>query len=187
MAESFLRERPEIAIHIGGVHASREPVVLKTLLGSCIAVCLYDPGVRIGGMNHFLLPESTDNSDRDAPSRFGIHAMDLLIGAMLKLGAVRDRFVAKVFGGGHVLQIAESQNGVPQRNIDFAHRFLKVEAIPILAEDVGGYQPRHVRFETDTGRAFVKRIGDRHLVARLAEEEAAIRRKPVPYGDITLF
>lgn len=173
----------EVTIYIGGVHASAEPALVKTLLGSCIAVCLHDPGRGIGGMNHFMLPRGSSN-DGD-PTRFGVHAMDCLIGAMQKLGGDRRRFVAKVFGGAHVLAIRESTAGVPQQNIEFVREFLREEGFRVLNEDVGGYHPRHVHFHTVTGRAFVKRVGGREHV-RVLQEQA----RPVPapaYGDVVLF
>ncbi|MFQ5532301.1 MAG: chemotaxis protein CheD [Candidatus Methylomirabilales bacterium] len=151
----------EVTIYAGGVHASQEPTVIKTLLGSCIAVCLFDPSAQIGGMNHFMLPNSSDDGDRSAPLRFGVPAMDYLIGMMLMLGATHDRFVARIFGGGHVLKSAESVPSVPQRNIDFIRKFLADAGIPVLTEDVGGGHARHVAFQTDTGRAFVKCVESR--------------------------
>jgi chemotaxis receptor (MCP) glutamine deamidase CheD len=85
----------------GEFHASREPVVLSTILGSCVAVCLHDPGTGIGGMNHFLLPDGGDA--RDATSeRYGVNAMEQLINALLRLGARRAGLVAKAFGGANM-------------------------------------------------------------------------------------
>ena len=151
----------EVTIYAGGVHASQEPMVIKTLLGSCIAVCLFDPSAQIGGMNHFLLPNSSDVGDRSAPLRFGVPAMDYLIRMMLTLGATHDRCVARIFGGGHVLKSAESVPSIPQRNIDFIRKFLADTGIPVLTEDVGGRHARHVTFQTHTGRAFVKCVESR--------------------------
>jgi chemotaxis receptor (MCP) glutamine deamidase CheD len=174
----------ETTIYIGGIHASEEPQIVKTLLGSCISVCLFDPVRSIGGMNHFMLPRGVA-SDGES-SRFGVHAMDCLIGAMMKLGADRRRFVAKVFGGAHVLNVKESAGGVPQQNIEFIREFLREEGFPVLSEDVGGYHPRHVHFYTANGRAFIKRVGA-GAQAQLAREERVAPR-PVPeYGDVTLF
>ena len=75
----------EVTLHVGGVHASSEPTLIKTLLGSCVAVCLWDPRVQVGGMNHFLLPDGDPDGPRDEATRFGAHAMDCLVGEMLKL------------------------------------------------------------------------------------------------------
>src|SRR5207244_2522757 len=84
---------------------------------------------------------------------FGVHAMDLLIGAIMKAGGDRRRLVAKVFGGANVLELSGSVVDVPRRNIDFAKTFLEEEGIPVLSAAVGGRYPRHVHFHTDSGRA----------------------------------
>ena len=173
----------EVTIYIGGVHASAEPQLVKTLLGSCIAVCLYDPEKAVGGMNHFMLPRGL--SEEGDPTRFGVHAMDSLIGVMMRLGADRRRFVAKVFGGAHVLDVAESATGIPRRNITFIYEFLEDEGFPILRQDVGGYHPRQVHFDTGTGRAFIKRVSE-SAGARVRRQELVA--PPVPrYGTVTLF
>jgi len=178
----------EVTIYIGGVHASAEPAVVKTLLGSCISVCLFDPVRLVGGMNHFMLPRGAGSSGTDPDgTRFGVHAMDSLIGALMKLGADRRRFVAKFFGGAHVLNMKESATAVPQQNISFIREFLQIEGFPILAEDVGGYHPRHVRFYTQSARAMVKRVDGPHARARLVSQEDRRSAQPPQYGDVTLF
>jgi chemotaxis protein CheD len=179
---------PRVTINIGGVRASREPLVIDTVLGSCIAACLYDPVSGVGGMNHFMLPEGFD-PDNPVSTRYGVHAMELLITEIMKLGGHRRRFQAKVFGGGHVLKIRESLDGVPQRNIDFVRRFLTVEQIPIMNEDVGGYQARRVLFYSHTGKVFLKRLAT-HDAERTAEEEMVYLislKKQKLDGDVTLF
>lgn len=179
----------QVTIHIGGVFATREPTVIKTLLGSCIAACLRDPVVGVGGMNHFMLP-ATLNGDAGANSpRFGVHAMELLIGEIQKLGGERSRLEAKVFGGGHVLQIAESSNGVPQQNIRFIREFLRTEGIPLLAHDLGGRTARYILFNTGSGKVRLKRLsgvtGLTTVVER--EHEAQAQQEVQRYGEITLF
>jgi chemotaxis protein CheD len=179
---------PRVTIHIGGLRASREPAVIDTVLGSCIAACLYDPVAAIGGMNHFMLPHGIDIGNPNS-TRYGVHAMELLISELMRLGANRKRFRAKVFGGGHVLKIQESESGVPQRNIEFVRRFLANEQIPIVKEDVGGYKPRRIMFHTDTSRALMKYLG-RTDAERTAEEEMvyliSLKRQTLD-GDVELF
>ena len=173
----------EVTIHIGGVYASERPTIIKTLLGSCVAVCLHDPQRAVGGMNHFMLPRG-DGDDAEA-GRFGVHAMDLLIGAIMKAGGDRRRLVAKVFGGANVLDLSGPVVDVPRRNIDFAKTFLEEEGIPVLSAAVGGRYPRHVYFHTDSGRAFVKHV--RRVRPHLLAETQG-RTAPSPkYGAITLF
>src|SRR5437868_283938 len=136
----------EVTLYLGDVHVAHEPTLVKTLLGSCIAVCLYDPLRGIGGMNHFMLPRGREEDG--ASPRFGVPAMETLIGGLIELGASPRRFVAKVFGGGHVLDIDESDAGVPQQNIAFVRGFLEAGGIPVVAEDLGGHAPRNVHFHT---------------------------------------
>jgi chemotaxis receptor (MCP) glutamine deamidase CheD len=181
-------EAPRVTIHIGGLRSSSNPLVIDTVLGSCIAACLFDPEARIGGMNHFMLPDGIDPANPNS-ARYGVYAMELLISELMKLGANRHRFRAKVFGGGHVLKIRESVSGVPQRNIEFVRRFLEHEHIPIVKEDVGGYQPRRVLFHTDSSRVFVKYLGQQDA-QRTAEEEMvyliSLKRQKLD-GDVELF
>lgn len=181
-------DTPRMTIHIGGLRASRDPMVIDTVLGSCIAACLYDAEARIGGMNHFMLPDGIDPANPNS-ARYGVYAMELLISDLMKLGANRKNFRAKVFGGGHVLKIRESASGVPQRNIEFVRRFLNNEQIPIVKEDVGGYQPRRVLFHTDSSRVFVKYLGQQDA-QRTAEEEMvyliSLKRQKLD-GDVELF
>ncbi len=177
-----------ITINIGGLRSSCKPLLLDTVLGSCIAACLYDPVSGVGGMNHFMLPEGADPGNPTS-TRYGVNAMELLISDLMKLGADRRRFQAKIFGGGHVLKIRVSLDGVPQRNIDFVKRFLEAESIPIIREDVGGYQPRRVLFHTHTGKVFLKYLGNNEA-ARTAEEEMVYLislKKQKLDGDVTLF
>lgn len=177
-----------ITIHIGGLRASRDSLVLDTVLGSCIAACLYDPVEGIGGMNHFMLPEGADPGNPTS-ARYGVNAMELLISEVMKLGGQRRRFQAKIFGGGHVLKIRESLAGVPQRNIEFVKRFLETEQIPVVKEDVGGYQPRRVLFHTNTGKVFLKYLGSNEAEQTAQEEMVYLisLKKQRLDGDVTLF
>ena len=178
-----------VTLYIGGYYATHERAVIRTVLGSCIAVCLFDPVAATGGMNHYMLP--TPGSDAADPSRFGIYAMELLIGDVQKAGGQRKRLVAKVFGGAHVLESRESRDSVPNQNIAFIDEFLAEERIPVLARDVGGRAPRSVRFHANTGRAFVRLLPPVAFQGVVALEEAAVRgsvRPPRPRAtDAELF
>lgn len=125
--------------------------LLATTLGSCVAACLYEEGTGIGGMNHFLLPDG----DREAGARYGVHAMELLINGLLRLGATRAGLRAKVFGGAAVLA-AVTRIDVGRKNAAFVHDFLEVEGIPILGEDLGGRHPRKLLFYPWSGEARVR-------------------------------
>jgi chemotaxis protein CheD len=184
-------ERQEAVIHIGGVHATREPSVLKTVLGSCIAVCLTDPVARMGGMNHFMLPAPGEGSGEAwEAARYGIHAMDLLIGAMLKAGADRRRLRARIFGGASLAGMTNGGGSVGQRNVEFIEEFAKVEELVVIGRDLGGHLPRQIRFYTDTGKVQVKRLGLQTLRLTRVEEREHLRRMRLhgpQFGEVTLF
>ena len=161
-------------------------LALMTVLGSCVAACLRDPVAKIGGMNHFMLPDG-EVSD-GVPARYGSHAMELLINELLKAGAHRDRIEAKLFGGGNVLKSFTSQP-VGTRNAEFAVDYLKSEHINVVAMDLGGIHPRKVCFFPVTGRALVKRLPHAHDDAIAAEEKAykeRLKETPVA-GSVELF
>jgi chemotaxis protein methyltransferase CheR len=139
----------------GETFATREALTITTILGSCVAACLYDPTARVGGMNHFMLPYQTD--DRQISARYGIHAMELLINEIMSLGGDRQRLKAKVFGGSRVL-CSESPHGVGSTNVEFIRQFLATEQIPITAEKLGCEHALRVNFVPPTGQAFVKTI-----------------------------
>ena len=145
-----------INIRGGEVYASKAPVRIQTLLGSCVATCLFDPVNYIGGMNHFLLPGKTHETELSA--RYGINAMELLINTMMKLGANRYELCAKIFGGGDVLQVKHPAATIGRTNINFVKEFLTTEQIPILAHHVGGNHGLIVHLCTDTFDVYVRTI-----------------------------
>jgi chemotaxis protein CheD len=182
--------KEQISIHIGECHASKDPAVISTVLGSCVAVCLFDPEQRIGGMNHILLPGKADMQHFDAAARYGINAMELLINRTVTLGGQRQRFVAKVFGGGHVLPAISKENGMGEKNVVFALEFLKNEGIRVLCKDVGGTDSRRVYFHTDTNDVFLKRIpGATFRTAAIEEKRrfAQVKEEAQRGGEVTLF
>jgi chemotaxis protein CheD len=140
--------------------------VLVTILGSCIACCLYDPVQKIGGMNHFLVPGDVNSDNQSA--RFGINAMELLINNLMKHGARRSDLISKIFGGSNLLEL-KAQIGL--KNIAFVKDFLKNEKIPIESEDVGGSVARKLMFFTENGKAKVKKIHTKAEDLKIAEKE----------------
>ncbi len=172
----------EVTIYVGGVFASREAAVVKTLLGSCISACIWDPVSGAGGMNHFMLPNGGGGNGTGS-ARFGVQAMELLIGELQKLGGERARLQAKAFGGGQVLHMANPSLSVPEQNIRFIRQFMLEEGIPLIAHDFGGRCARQVVFNTQTGKALVKR-----LPSRVAIPAPEVAPPPAPRaGEITLF
>ncbi|MFW2545588.1 chemotaxis protein CheD [Primorskyibacter sp. 2E107] len=154
-------------------------VVLTTVLGSCIAVCLYDTTTKAGGMNHFLLPEG-DGSDA-GNVRYGANAMELLINGLLKKGAERRRLQAKIFGGAKMMG---NLRNIGESNAIFAHKFLKDEGIPCQAESVGGTSARRIRFWPTTG--LVRQLTVQGQVDQVAPIKPVVIKAP-KQDDIVLF
>jgi chemotaxis protein CheD len=161
-----------------------EDILIMTTLGSCIAACLWDREARIGGMNHFMLPEGDAGS-----GRYGSYAMELLINEMMKQGATRATMEAKVFGGGQVIDGMTSMN-IGERNTAFVVDYLKTERIPIVSKDVLGIHPRKVCFLPASGKAMVKRLAATNTAALAAQDRAAVKQA-VPQstggGSVDLF
>lgn len=155
-----------------------EPMILTTLLGSCVSVCLYDPVARLMGMNHFLLPMRNPAGratmlESDA-GRYGLWAMEILINELLNRGARRERLRAKAFGGGNVLRIAAES--LPDRycigtsNVRFVKQFLDQDGIPLVAQDLGGVEGRQIHFHGGDYSVYLRRI-PRTNVERILKEE----------------
>lgn len=172
--------KQRLVLHPGDHKAiAREASMLSTLLGSCVAVCLYDERAGLVGMNHFLLAQRRNDYSGQLLSseagRYGIHAMELLINDMLHLGAQRGRLRAKAFGGGNVLGHECAGKGedfmcVGQRNVAFVKEFLQRDRIPLLAADLGGDVGRQIHFDGRDYSVYVRHI-PRDENAGLAAEE----------------
>jgi chemotaxis protein CheD len=183
-------KKKRISIHIGGFHASREPTVIDTVLGSCVAVCLYDHVAPVGGMNHILLPGKADLKQFDNVARYAINAMELLINRIMNLGGKRQHLVAKVFGGANVLSSISAENGMGTKNLEFVLDFLQMEAITVVSQDLGGYDTRKIYFHTDTSEVFLKRIPfTRRLNSDHQERRVldSLQKKVEESADVTLF
>lgn len=163
-------------------------VLMVTVLGSCVSACIRDREKGVGGMNHFMLADSGDHSEVSSSARYGTYAMEILINHLLKLGAKKGNLEAKVFGGGRVMaKLTSSQVG--DRNASFVREFLKLEGIPIAAEDLLDVHPRKVYFFPGNGRVLVKRLMRMHndtLIRREKEYAARLTEAPVA-GDVELF
>lgn len=147
-----------------------EDILIMTTLGSCIAACLWDRVARVGGMNHFMLPEGAGDS-----GRYGSYAMELLINELMKLGATRSTLEAKVFGGGQVISGMNSMN-VGERNTTFVMDYLKTERIAVVSKDVLDIYPRKVCFLPASGKAMVKRLAAANTDALVAQDRAAAQK-----------
>lgn len=142
-------------LHAGQYFASSEPATVTTVLGSCVAVCLWEPESGVGGINHFVLPHWTGNG-RVSP-RFGSVAVSILIEELCTLGCELKRLQAKIFGGSGVMS-AKGAGRLGERNVEVARRLLAEEGIPVVAEDVGGTRGRKLIFHTQDGTAWVRRL-----------------------------
>ncbi|MGB2130693.1 MAG: chemotaxis protein CheD [Marinobacterium sp.] len=183
----------------GGIEVSRDPeVVLTTLLGSCVAACLYDPVSGVFGMNHFLLASRSARQSQpllSAAGRYGVHAMELLINGMLKQGAERRRLQAKVFGGANVLNgQAGGQFAIGEVNARFVLEFLHSEGIPLVASDLGGRSGRQVHFHGRDFAVYVKLLQGSRGQDVVADETRYLKRKLVEQsqeaadaGSVTFF
>lgn len=167
------RTRKSITLLQGECYVTEDcELELTTLLGSCIATCMYDEISGVGGMNHFLLPFGS--ADSPYTERYGLYAMEILINGLLKRGARRSRITAKVFGGS---QMGELLSGIGDRNSAFAFEFLELEKIPCVARSTGGTSARRIKFHPTTGR--VEQLFVRDLVADAPQYP--------PQGDDVMF
>jgi len=158
-----------------------EDVMLTTILGSCVAACMFDPQAKIGGLNHFLLPGEANSLRSSTAESYGVYLMELLVNGLLKHGARRERLVAKLFGGARTVA-GLSDIGV--RNADCAKRFLELEGITYLGGSLGGNAGRRIQFWPASGRA-------RQLVMREINPSVNVAPKTSTVvsdgGDVELF
>ena len=169
----------------GEYFVTADDMMVMTVLGSCIAACIYDPRVRVGGMNHFMLPDG----GMDAGGCYGSFAMELLINEMMKLGARRETMQAKVFGGGQVMHTFTTMN-VGERNTQFVLDYLQTERIAVISKDVMDIHPRKVCYFPATGKAMVKRLAHSHpetLETQERRSSASVVAKAVSGGSVDLF
>ena len=136
---------------LGTIFAHGQPHVITTVLGSCVSVCLWDPVLRAGGMNHYHLP--LWNGEGLPTPKYGNIAIPKLLESILALGCRKQDLKAKVFGG-----TGRSILQVGKRNIELAEEMLAEEGIPIVSFDVGGTVGRKIIFDTETGIILLKKF-----------------------------
>jgi chemotaxis protein CheD len=179
----WVKAGKRIVLHPGEYHVTRESMMLSTLLGSCVSVCLYDPVQRVMGMNHFLLASRRHNQHLpllvSEAGRYGIHAMELLINGLLRQGAKRSNLRAKAFGGGNVLGRDCPQKNdfmcIGDVNVRFVKEFLREDGIPLLASDLGGDVGRQIHFVGDDFSVYVRKIQRAESSQVIKEEKEYLR------------
>jgi len=166
MSKTLLNKKTLVNIHIGDYHSSKEPVVISTVLGPCVAVCLYDKTSRIGGMNHILMPGESSSYKRNQglEARYATTAIELLINQMMQLGANRYKLTAKIFGGASILSTISPDFSMGMKNVESVVNFLITENIPIKNYNFGGSDSRRIYYHTDSDTVLLKRIKPKEVI-----------------------
>lgn len=192
-------EYPGVSSHWDGVHnvyairvlpgqyyvTDRSDQMISTVLGSCVAACIRDPKIGVGGLNHFMLPGGEVGADGVA-ARYGVYAMEHLINDIIRRGGDKRRLEVKLFGGGKIMR---GLNDIGAKNITFVQDFLEVEGYMVAAADLGDSFSRKVNYFPTTGQVLVKRLRSLHT-QHIAKEEIDYGKSLVEtpeYGDIELF
>jgi chemotaxis protein CheD len=140
-------------LHPGQFFAAAQPTAVTTILGSCVAICLWDPSLGVGGINHYLLPHWAGGAE--SSPRFGNVAFSRLMERLRALGAQPQNLQAKVFGGACVVEAFRGQH-LGSKNVEVARRLLQEAGIPVVQEDVGGRKARKLVFHVDDGATAIK-------------------------------
>lgn len=175
-------KKNEKHIFMGECYTSCEDIVITTTLGSCVSVAIFDTVLKIGGMNHFMLPEQvSDRTNGDVylsdSGKYGMQAIETLINCLQKKGGKRRDFVARIFGGSRINSFRHRGFDVGAENINFAFRFMADEKIPVISYDVYGCLPRRVSFFTKTSKTVVKYIIDESEASRIRQNMHLYHRK----------
>lgn len=190
---------PNIKKHWDGIHevyaarvlpgeyyvTNHEDEMISTVLGSCVAACVRDPELKVGGMNHFMLPEGDSEMDGLA-ARYGAYAMEHLINDVIKMGGIRSRLEVKLFGGGKIMRGLSDVGG---KNISFVRKFLATEGLAVVAEDLGLEFSRKINYFPCSGKVMVKRLRSLHANAVIQEEKSYSHalQEDSGGGEIELF
>ncbi len=187
-AKPPIADDEKFSIIVGEVCASNQPIWISTVLGSCVATCLYDEVAGVGGMNHFMLPESRGNPR--ACASFGVHAMEMLINEIMRYGGDRRRLKAKFFGGGAVVRSQAKNWNIGEQNVEFTRTFLNTERISVVAEHVGGTCGMRVQFHTRSAKVLVRPIDHQAALAVEKNDQLQARRvvkQQIEGEAVTLF
>lgn len=147
----------KIFIHVGQIHIGFNPTEISTVLGSCVAVCLFDKYRMVGGMNHYLLPLWNGNGLQTP--KFGNVSIPRMIQSMIDIGCNPTNMEAKIFGGASINISSNEDYMIGKRNVLTAKEILEEFKIQITAEDTGGSVGRRIMLRSDTGKVFMKYSG----------------------------
>lgn len=167
---------------------SDEDVLINTVLGSCVAACIFDPIAGIGGMNHFLLPVAGPSEPTPLSFRYGVHAMEMLVNTLLKNGAERDRLRVKITGAADIVSGMSTRAGTA--NSAFIRDYLATEALTLAAADLGGNQARRVVFNPLSGSMKVKKLSkplDSRLIMNEETRAEELSHVVDEQADVALF
>lgn len=186
-----MQEVTVVKIYSGDCYVSKSPgEMMVTILGSCVAACIRDPETNIGGMNHFLLPDTND-AVSSTSTRFGAFAMEELINGIIRLGGRKERLEIKLFGGANVI---ESSARIGEKNCNFVRHYLEKEGLRCRSEDLGGDQPRRIHYYPDSGRVMMRKLNRKEDFKQVANEEQNYQHLLVDKtkagtleGDVELF
>jgi chemotaxis protein CheD len=189
------REREIMAVKIlpGEYYVTQDNELITTVLGSCVSACIRDKELGIGGMNHFMLPESNYGQMKTgneaivgASTRYGNYAMEHLINTILSHGGKRRNLEVKVFGGGKIIP---TLTDVGIKNINFVLDYIDQEGLRLLSQDLGDIYPRKIIYFPRTGKAAMKKIRDLHndtVVQRERQYFNSLKNMPIE-GEVELF
>ncbi|NVD08639.1 chemotaxis protein CheD [Vibrio sp. JPW-9-11-11] len=193
-----LKDKHIVKVLPGGVYCTdAEDELIATGLGSCVAACMWDCDLRIGGMNHFLLPFDSKTQLKSwrpdevvsTASRYGSYAMEILLNTMLKRGARRSSLRLKLFGGAQMLGRTSM---IGDKNVAFILNYVEQEHMLVVSQDLGGLEPRKIMFDPCTGKAWLKRIPFteiHHLQHQEEKYASQLDREShsTPSNDVELF
>ena len=140
----------------GELTFAKVPTNITTVLGSCVAICLWDRSKKMGGMNHFLLPEPTANGETG--NKFAEYATKNLIKEAIKARCEMKNLKATIYGGGEVITTFNQNVSIGQRNIQAAMNLCISMRIPYVIGDVGGEQSRRITMDSTTGQVQVHKV-----------------------------
>lgn len=177
-----------VKIYSGDCYVTdKQEEVMMTILGSCIAACIRDPLVNVGGMNHFLLPMTEGQVDSFTQNRYGSFAMEQLINGIIKMGGVKSRLEVKLFGGADVSQ---NSHLIGTKNVAFIRQYCKDEGLIIAAEHLGGTKARKVQYNPYAGKVMMKLVTDVEQDNVVKEElvyEKKVEVQESKGGSVDLF